>query len=69
MFPKDDVVLPSLWEATGGEDEFAKRDENGKFIEWTRTSPNARFTEIARDATCWGCHAQAKRTDWVYTTR
>jgi hypothetical protein len=42
---------------------------NWKFIEWTRSSPNARFNEIARDATCWGCHAQAKRTDWVYTTR
>ncbi len=37
VFPKDDVVLPSLWQAAGGEDEFAKRDENGKFIEWTPT--------------------------------
>ena len=37
VFPKDDVVLPSLWHAAGGEDEFAKRDESGKFIEWTPT--------------------------------
>jgi hypothetical protein len=37
VFPKGDVVLPSLWQAAGGEDEFAKRDENGKFIEWTPT--------------------------------
>jgi hypothetical protein len=37
VFPKDDVVLPSLWHAAGGDDVFAKRDENGKFIEWTPT--------------------------------
>ena len=30
---------------------------NWKFIEWTRSSPNTCFAEIARDATCWGCHA------------
>jgi hypothetical protein len=36
VFPKDDIVLPSLWEAAGGEDEFAKRDETGKFLEWTK---------------------------------
>jgi hypothetical protein len=35
VFPRDDVVLPSLWRASGGEDEFAKRDEGGKFLEWT----------------------------------
>ena len=42
---------------------------NWKFIEWTRSSPNARFAEIARDATCWGCHSLAKKSDWVYTKR
>jgi hypothetical protein len=42
---------------------------NWKFIEWTRSSPKARFAEIARDATCWSCHVQAKKTDWVFTTR
>ncbi len=42
---------------------------NWKFIEWTRSSPTARFAEIARDATCWSCHALAKQKDWVYTTR
>lgn len=35
VFPKDDIVLPSLWEAAGGEDEFAVRDENGTFVRWT----------------------------------
>lgn len=42
---------------------------NWKFIEWTRSAPGKRFTEVARDATCWGCHAQATKTDWVFTTR
>jgi hypothetical protein len=36
VFPKDDIVLPSLWAAAGGEDEFAKRDATGKFLEWTK---------------------------------
>jgi hypothetical protein len=40
-----------------------------KYIEWTRSSPNARFTEIARDGVCWGCHVLAKKTDWVFTQR
>ncbi len=38
------------------------------FVEWTRSSPRERFRVIARDATCWSCHAQAKATDWVFTT-
>ena len=40
-----------------------------KFIEYTRSSRTAKFTEIARDGTCWGCHSIAKKTDWVYTTK
>jgi hypothetical protein len=40
-----------------------------KFIEWTRPSAGARFDEVARDATCWGCHGLAKKSDWVYTKR
>jgi hypothetical protein len=35
VFPKDDVVLPSLWEAAGGENEFSVRDEDGTFLRWT----------------------------------
>lgn len=40
---------------------------NWKYIEYTRSSPGARFTEIARDGVCWGCHALARKTDWVFT--
>ena len=37
VFPKDDVVLPSLWEAVAGsmEVEWARRDETGRFLEFT----------------------------------
>lgn len=37
VFPKDDVVLPSLWVEAGGTDEHAERDEDGKFTRWTPT--------------------------------
>ena len=37
LFPKDDIVLPSLWEAIAGDTEvrWAIRDEHGKFISFT----------------------------------
>ena len=38
-----------------------------QFTEWTRSSPTARFSLLAKDATCWSCHVLAKRNDWVYT--
>jgi hypothetical protein len=40
-----------------------------QFTEWSRSSPKARFTLLAEDATCWSCHALAKKNDWVYTKR
>lgn len=45
------------------------RHGDWKFTEWTRSSPKARFSLLAKDATCWSCHALAKRNDWVYTKR
>jgi hypothetical protein len=39
------------------------------FTEWTRSSPTARFALLAKDETCWSCHALARKNDWVYTTR
>jgi hypothetical protein len=35
VFPKDDLVLPSLWCAAGGTDEFAERQPDGTFVKWT----------------------------------
>jgi hypothetical protein len=34
VFPKDDLVLPSLWEAAGGVGDYAIRDADGKFVDW-----------------------------------
>lgn len=38
LFPKTDVVLPSLWEQVNGNAgrNWAVRDEEGGFVEWTR---------------------------------
>lgn len=37
------------------------------FIEYTRNGKDEAFKEIAKDAICWGCHAGAKDTDYVFT--
>jgi Cytochrome P460 len=38
-------------------------------IEWSRSSPGARFTELARGQVCYSCHVGARRTDYVFTKR
>lgn len=37
--------------------------------EWTRSSPNGRFREIASGAICYSCHVGAKKDDYVFTKR
>src|SRR4051794_17722464 len=46
VFPRDDVVLPSLWLAAGGTDEYARRDDSGTFLGWT---PPMEFVWTAKD--------------------
>jgi hypothetical protein len=36
------------------------------FIEYTRSAPDAAFTETAKDAVCWSCHVGAQQTDWIW---
>jgi hypothetical protein len=38
LFPKADVVLPSLWEQVNGsaEQNWSIRDEDGKFVSWSK---------------------------------
>ena len=40
-----------------------------RFVEYTRDSAGARFTETASDSVCWSCHMGAQQTDyvWIYT--
>jgi hypothetical protein len=46
VFPKDDIVLPSLWEAAGGSDEHAERGPDGTFVRWT---PPMEFVWTTKD--------------------
>lgn len=63
VFPREDVVLPSLWEAAGGEDEFAKRDDSGKFLAWTEPMDFVWRTKDelpARGVVCAGKHVRGR---------
>jgi len=63
VFPREDVVLPSLWRAAGGEDEFAKRDGSGKFLEWTEPMDFVWRTKDdlpARGLVCAGKHLRGR---------
>ena len=63
VFPREDVVLPSLWAAAGGEGEFAKRDEGGKFLEWTAPMEFVWTTKDelpARGLACAGKHLRGR---------
>lgn len=48
VFPKSDVVLPSLWEQVHGDPapEWAERDADGAFVRWT---PDLAFLWRAKD--------------------
>ncbi len=37
------------------------------FIEFSRASASGQFTLLARDGACWGCHADARAMDRVFT--
>src|SRR3954453_3733647 len=63
VFPREDVVLPSLWHAAGGEGEFAKRNDDGKFIEWTEPMDFVWRTKDelpARGLVCAGKHLRGR---------
>jgi hypothetical protein len=37
------------------------------FVEYTRESAGARFTETASGTVCWSCHIGAEASDYVFT--
>jgi len=42
---------------------------NWQFVEYTRPGAGDRFTVLARDGVCWGCHGDVRAaSDWVFTT-
>jgi hypothetical protein len=61
VFPKADVVLPSLWEQVNGSpaDNWAVRDEEGGFVRWTDEMSflwHAKDDLPAQDLACVGKH-------------
>jgi hypothetical protein len=47
------------------------RKVNGKwrFVEYTRSTPSARYSVLAQGELCRSCHVMAKSTDYVFTKR
>lgn len=63
---KDFIGLIAIMRKERGLDQ----DHNDwRFVEYTRDSAAARFTETASDSVCWSCHMGAQQTDyvWIYT--
>jgi hypothetical protein len=63
VFPKDDLVLPSLWRAAGGADAYAERQPDGTFVRW---APPMDFVWPAKDElveqglACGGKHLRGR---------
>lgn len=65
VFPKDDLVLPSLWEAAGGADVYAERDPGGGFVRWVEPMSFVWETKSAlpaRGLACGGKHLRGRAT-------
>ena len=45
------------------------RNNDWVMREWARSSPSARFIEIASGAVCYSCHVGARKNDYVFTKR
>jgi Winged helix DNA-binding domain len=63
VFPKDDLVLPSLWYAAGGADRFSERDESGEFVRWVPPMDfvwSAKSALPGRGLCCGGNHLRGR---------
>lgn len=63
VFPKGDLVLPSLWTAAGGADSYAERDRDGGFVRWLPPLPfvwSAKDELAARGLACAGRHLRGR---------
>ena len=63
VFPKDDLVLPSLWYAAGGADTYAERDADGGFVRWVEPMSfvwGAKSELPARGLCCGGNHLRGR---------
>jgi hypothetical protein len=56
-------VVAVMWKAKGSDPAH----NDWTFVEYIRGAANEPFRVLAKDATCWGCHATAAGTDYVFT--
>jgi hypothetical protein len=40
-----------------------------RFVEYSRSSPTARYSLLAQGQLCLNCHVQARANDYVFTKR
>jgi hypothetical protein len=60
---KDFIGLVAIMRKRPG---FDPEHNNWEFVEYTRESPDARFTLTASGTVCWSCHVGAAETDYVW---
>ncbi|MDX6483567.1 MAG: Winged helix DNA-binding domain, partial [Gaiellaceae bacterium] len=64
VFPKDDLVLPSLWHAAGGVGgEFAEREPDGTFVRWAAPMDfvwHAKDELVEAGLVCGGKHLRGR---------
>lgn len=63
----DDITLIAIMEKIGETDDATG---GWRYVEYTRSSSASRFEKVNFPETgCAGCHAQAKATDFIFTTK
>ena len=63
VFPKDDLVLPSLWHAAGGAGDFAEREPDGTFVRWAEPMDfvwHAKDELVEEGLVCGGKHLRGR---------
>jgi hypothetical protein len=63
--PRRPTLVAVMRKVAGADPEHG----DWRFAEYTRAAPGERFGDPLTGAVCWGCHAIAADTDWVFTTR
>lgn len=60
----DDAAIVAAMQKIQGADP-----EHGDWVfeEFSRTSADEEYTPLASGSSCWGCHAGANDSDWVFT--
>ena len=72
-YPNGTVIVKTIVEpGTKFMGQFAtmrKVDGRWRYIEYTRSSPTARYTVLGQGQFCLDCHTRVKSSDYVFTKR